>query len=45
MTGRLQVGGDLRSLLDDRLAAALTDAFAAVRSTTTLDGAPAEADA
>lgn len=45
MTGRLQVGGDLRSLLDDRLASALTDVFAAVRSTTTLDGAPAEADA
>lgn len=40
MTGRLQVGGDLRSLLDDRLGTALQDVFATVRSTTTFDGSP-----
>ena len=42
MTGRLQVGGDLRSLLDDRLGTALHDVFAAVRSTTTVNGSPTD---
>ena len=35
MTGRLQVGGDLRALLDERLVGQLGDAFAAVRAGTT----------
>lgn len=35
MTGRLQVGGDLRELVDDRLTGALGDVFAAVRAATT----------
>jgi hypothetical protein len=35
MTGRLQVGGDLRALLDERFIGILGDAFAAVRAETT----------